>query len=150
MLCLCLGALKDCCFSRNTKLVENHFSSLFSTSGSINSIIVTYSISNLKLSMLNNNSWDCVSFENLPASLVLTPLDVTLGSPVPMALVATTLNSYSTQGLSCTAIADSRFPVTGSGSADKQWWHNKHVSTAYTHKAWWHIKGVQWGLNAQF
>ncbi|TNN68702.1 hypothetical protein EYF80_021111 [Liparis tanakae] len=55
----------------------------------------------------------------LPASLVLTPLDGALGSPVPMALLATTLNSYSTQGLSSTAMADSMSPVTGSGSADR-------------------------------
>lgn len=53
----------------------------------------------------------------LPASLVRTALDGALGSPVPMALLATTRNSYSTQGLSCTAMADSMSPVTGSGSA---------------------------------
>lgn len=57
--------------------------------------------------------------EDLPASLVLTPLEGALGSPVPMALLATTLNSYSTQGLSSTAMADSMSPVTGSGSAYK-------------------------------
>lgn len=57
--------------------------------------------------------------EDLPASLVLTPLDGALGSPVPIALLATTLNSYSTQGLSSTAMADSMSPVTGSGSAHK-------------------------------
>ena len=58
--------------------------------------------------------------EDLPASLVLTPLEGALGSPVPMALLATTLNSYSTQGLSSTAMADSMSPVTGSGSAYKR------------------------------
>lgn len=57
--------------------------------------------------------------EKLPASLVLTALDGALGSPVPMALLATTRNSYSTQGLSCTAMADSMSPVTGSGSAHR-------------------------------
>lgn len=55
----------------------------------------------------------------LPASLVRTPLEGALGSPVPIALMATTRNSYSTQGLSSTAMADSMSPVTGSGSADK-------------------------------
>lgn len=60
------------------------------------------------------------SLEDLPASLVLTPLEGALGSPVPIALMATTLNSYSTQGLSSTAMADSMSPVTGSGSADKE------------------------------
>lgn len=57
--------------------------------------------------------------ETLPASLVLTFLEGVLGSPVPMALLATTLNSYSTQGLSSTAMDDSMSPVTGSGSANK-------------------------------
>ena len=88
------------------------------------------------LSILHNQFLDCVmsvcqnmiwmwwisgtdSFEVLPASLVLTPLEGALGSPVPIALLATTLNSYSTQGLSSTAMADSMSPVTGSGSGDK-------------------------------
>lgn len=62
----------------------------------------------------------CNGSEDLPASLVLTALDGALGSPVPIALLATTLNSYSTQGLSCTAMADSMSPVTGSGSADEK------------------------------
>lgn len=60
-----------------------------------------------------------VGWGNVPASLDLTPLEGALGSPVPMALLATTLNSYSTHGLSSTAMADSMSPVTGSGSAHK-------------------------------
>lgn len=56
----------------------------------------------------------------LPASLVLITLDGALGSPVPILLVATTLNSYSTQGFSSTAIADSMSPLITSGTADSK------------------------------
>lgn len=43
-----------------------------------------------------------------------------LGSPVPMGLVATTLNSYSTHGFKSTAIADSMSPVMISGTMERQ------------------------------
>lgn len=68
---------------------------------------------------LSNVYFQLLPQEDLPASLVLTPLEGALGSPVPIALLATTLNSYSTHGLSSTAMADSMSPVTGSGSAHK-------------------------------
>ena len=43
-----------------------------------------------------------------------------LGSPVPIGLVATTLNSYSTQGFSSTAMADSMSPVMISGTMERK------------------------------
>jgi len=69
----------------------------------------------------------------LPASLVRTPLEGALGSPVPMALLATTLNSYSTQGFRSTAIADSMAPVTGSGSGTHTHAHTHTQTHTHTH-----------------
>lgn len=43
-------------------------------------------------------------------------LDGLLGSPVPILLVAKTLNSYSTQGLKSMTVADSCFPPSSSGT----------------------------------
>jgi hypothetical protein len=59
----------------------------------------------------------------LPASFVRIIRDGMLGSPVPIGLVATTRNSYSTQGFRSTAIADSMSPVMTSGTTEK-----KHIS----------------------
>lgn len=49
-------------------------------------------------------------------SLVRVFLEGLLGSPVPMLLVARTLNSYSTQGLNLVTVADSCFPPSSSGT----------------------------------
>lgn len=56
------------------------------------------------------------SFWHVRVSLVRAFLDGLLGSPVPMLLVARTLNSYSTQGLRSMTVADSCFPPSSSGT----------------------------------
>lgn len=64
-----------------------------------------------------------MEFSFLPASLVRIIRDGVLGSPVPIGLVATTLNSYSTQGFKSTAMADSISPVMISGTVERQRFH---------------------------
>lgn len=54
--------------------------------------------------------------DNVRISLVRAFMDGLLGSPVPMLLVAKTLNSYSTQGLKSMTAADSCFPPSSSGT----------------------------------
>lgn len=49
-------------------------------------------------------------------SLVRAFMEGLLGSPVPIVLVARTLNSYSTQGLKSVTVADSCFPPSSSGT----------------------------------
>lgn len=70
----------------------------------------------------------------LPASFVRIIRDGMLGSPVPIGLVATTRNSYSTQGFRSTAIADSMSPVMTSGTTEKE-----HIS-------WRSVTNVCWPM----
>lgn len=56
------------------------------------------------------------TFQYVRISLVRVFLEGLLGSPVPMLLVARTLNSYSTQGLNLVTVADSCFPLSSSGT----------------------------------
>lgn len=56
---------------------------------------------------------------DLPAALVFSRADGLLGSPTPTLLLATTRNSYSTQGLKSTTVALWVLPLTTSGTEGK-------------------------------
>lgn len=73
-------------------------------------------------------------------SLVRVFLEGLLGSPVPIPLVARTLNSYSTQGLKSMTVADSCFPPSSSGTVRH---HRNNLSSRTARSAcenkpsWW-------------
>lgn len=80
-------------------------------------------------------------FSYIRISLVRAFLEGLLGSPVPMLLVARTLNSYSTQGLKSVTVADSCFPPSSSGTER----HHKKItfhqnparSATESEPCWW-------------
>lgn len=85
-----------------------------------------------KKSVFANICWDCCwenvrTFRYVRISLVRVFLEGLLGSPVPMLLVARTLNSYSTQGLNLVTMADSCFPPSSSGTERH---HRNNLSSA--------------------
>lgn len=56
---------------------------------------------------------------DLPAAFVFSRADGLLGSPIPTLLLATTRNSYSTQGLRSTTVALRVLPLMTSGTKGK-------------------------------
>lgn len=77
----------------------------------------THNVHNLETICVTVGSGGNVrDFWYIRISLVRAFLEGWLGSPVPMVLVAKTLNSYSTQGLKSMTVADSCFPPSSSGT----------------------------------
>lgn len=90
-------------------------------------------------------------FRHIHVSLVRAFLDGLLGSPVPMLLVAKTLNSYSTHGLNSKTEADSFFPFGSSGTesdTNTERFYQNHAKFAGDSKLCW--RGVIYSLKRVF
>lgn len=74
--------------------------------------------------LIESATYRLMCLKHSPVSFVLAFFDGLLGSPVPTALLAKTLNSYSTQGLSSITVAVRCVPRTTSGTGTKQ---NTHI-----------------------
>lgn len=74
--------------------------------------------------LIESTTYRLMCLKHSPVSFVLAFFEGLLGSPVPTALLAKTLNSYSTQGLSSITVAVRCVPPTTSGTGTKQ---NTHI-----------------------
>lgn len=74
--------------------------------------------------LIKRATWRLMWQKHSPVSFVLAFFEGLLGSPVPTALLANTLNSYSTQGLSSMTVAVRCEPPTTFGTGTKQ---NAHI-----------------------
>lgn len=96
-----------------TKMPDRYISNLLGVSGS-----AAVEFSHLQAG--NVSVWKKLTETRvLPAALVFSRADGLLGSPIPTLLLATTRNSYSTQGLKSTTVALWVLPLTTSGTKGK-------------------------------